>query len=273
MTTPAPGTAAPSGEAPPVTPAADATPAPAAPPAPASPAPAAPAADAPAVAEPQGKVPEFDGPLDEDRAKKLIANVRADAARSDERRLAAEQTVKDMAAQQKASQEAFEAALIKKIANAFGGPGSEEEKPPTVEELAKQLADQKTETEKTAALARQRDVELAVWQRAAAAGGDAGELQDSRSFLRAIRDLDPAASTFADEIEAAIKKAVEGNPRLAAKQPETAPAPPARGGADLTGTPGGKRQLTGDEVKRMKPDDIDKARKAGQLRDYLSGPG
>lgn len=263
MTTPAPGTAAPSGDAPPVTPAADANPAPAAPPAPASPAPAAPAADAPA-AEPQGKAPKFEGEFDPAKFERLVENLRGEVATEREKRTAAEKSATEQAAQQQAD-------LVKKLAAAFGLQG-EEAKPPSVEELTKQLADARTETEKTQALARQRDVELAVYRSAGSAGGDADALLDSRSFLRSIRDLDPAASTFADDVAAAVAKAVEGNPKLALKQPE-APQPPARGGADLNGTPGGKRQLTGAEVKRMTPDQIDQARKSGQLRDYLSGAG
>jgi hypothetical protein len=263
MTTPAPGTAAPTNDAAPVTPAAVAPEAPAAPPAPASPAPAAPAADAPAT-EPQGKAPKFEGEFDPAKFERLVENLRGEVAAEREKRTAAEKSATEQAAQQQAD-------LVKKLAAAFGLQG-EEAKPPSVEELTKQLADSHAETEKTQALARQRDVELAVYRSAGSAGGDADALLDSRAFVRSIRDLDPAAKDFAEQVAAAVKTAVDSNPKLALKQPE-APAVPARGGADLTGTPGGKRQLTEAEVKRMKPDDIDKARRAGQLRDYLSGAG
>lgn len=263
MTTPAPGTAAPTGEAAPVTPATEAAPAPAAPAAPATPAPETPAV--PTVTEPAGKAPKFEGEFDPAKFERLVENLRGEVATEREKRTAAEKSASEQAAQQQAD-------LVKKFAAAFGLPGGEEAKPPTVEELTKQLTDSRAETEKTAALARQRDVELAVYKSAGTAGGDADALLDSRSFLTSIKGLDPTASTFADDVAAAVKKAVDGNPKLALKQPEAPPAP-ARGGADLTGTPGGKRQLTGAEVKRMTPDQIDQARKAGQLRDYLSGPG
>lgn len=76
---------------------------------------------------------------------------------------------------------------------------------------------------------RERDVEIAVRDRADKAGAKAGALLDSRSFLKAISDLDPADKGFGAAIEAAIKTAVKDNPALA-----SSPVAPASGG-DLSG--------------------------------------
>lgn len=268
MTTPAPGTAAPAVEAETTTTPVEAPAAPAAPAVPAPAAPAAPATGAPATtepAEPRGKAPVFTGEFDPDRAMKAIEALRGEVTAEKQKRVDAETAAKAAADQQQAD-------MVKRLATAFGLPGGEEATPPTVEELAKQLEDQKAETETTRALARQRDVELAVYKAAGASGGDADALLDSRAFLRTIRDLDPTATSFADDVAEAIDKAVKANPKLALKQPEPV-APPARGGADLSGTAGGKRQYTAAEVKAMSPDQIVKAREAGLLKDYMSGPG
>lgn len=83
--------------------------------------------------------------------------------------------------------------------------------------------------------AKQAQVALAVYQNAAAAGGDPVALLDSSSFLRAVSSID---ATDGAAIGGAIKAAIEANPRLAAAAltPKT-PAPnPAQGGS-ASGSP------------------------------------
>ncbi|WP_371652492.1 MULTISPECIES: hypothetical protein [unclassified Streptomyces] len=81
------------------------------------------------------------------------------------------------------------------------------------------------------AQARQTAVELAVYRHAAAAGGDADALLDSRTFAASLAEVDPADTAA---VQAAITAAVTANPKLAA-----APAAPARGGAEFSGAPSG----------------------------------
>lgn len=224
---------------------------------------------APADGEPKGKAPKFDGEFDPKRFEKLVENLRGDVAAEKAKRESVEQRLQQF--QQQAEQQ--QADLVKRFAEAFGIAPTEEQ-PPTPEELADQVARAQSETEASRAQARQTQVELAVYRSAGQHGGNPDALLDSRAFADSIKELDPASDSFAADVEAAVKKAVEGNPRLAAKAPEPAPAPaPPKGGADLAGAPGGKRQLTEADVKRMTPEQIVKAREAGQLNTYLGRGG
>lgn len=247
-TTPAPGTQP---GTPPETPP---TPAPT-PPEPT--APATPPAEPPT--EPKAKAPKFEGEFDPARFEKLAENLRNDVAAEKAKREAAEQKARD-----------DQAAFLKRIAGAFGLE-TDEAKPPTPEELAKQLAEERDRTKASDDRARQREVELAVYKTAGRHGGDPDALLDSRSFANAIAKLDPAADGFAAEVEKAVKAAVEGNAKLAAKAPEPKPAPTPAGGAPMGGAPGGKRQLGAEDVARMTPEQIDKAVKEGRLAAYLGG--
>ncbi|MFF9003658.1 hypothetical protein ACF1GW_38835 [Streptomyces achromogenes] len=233
------------------------------PPEPAAPAtpPAQPATPAEPATEPTGepkaKAPKFEGEFDPKRFEKLVENLRGDVAAEKAKREAAEQ---------KAQQD--QADFMKKLAGIFG-VDTGEEKPPTPEELAKQLEEARGETKASRDQARQTQVELAVYKSAGKHGGDPDALLDSRGFANAIAKLDPAADTFAADIEKAVKQAVEANPKLAAVKPlEPKPTVPA-GGAPMNGAPGTKRQLGAEDVKRMTPDQITKAVEEGRLNDYL----
>jgi len=233
-------------------------------PAPTPPEPAAPATPptdpAPATeppAEPKAKAPKFEGDFDPARFEKLVENLRGDVDAEKAKRVAAEQ---------KAQQD--QADLLKKVAAAFG-LDTGEEKPPTPEELTQQLAEQRDRTKASDDRARQTQVELAVYKSAATHGGDPDALLDSRGFTQAITGLDPASTSFAADVEKAVKEAVTANPKLAAKQPEPAPPQVPAGGAPMGGAPGTKRQLGAEDVKRMTPEQITKAANEGRLNDYL----
>ena len=243
----------PEGNAPtPPEPAAPATP-------PAQPAsPAEPATEPPS--EPSGKAPKFDGDFDPARAMRAIENLRGDVDKEKAKREAAEQK----AAEQQAD-------LLKKVAAAFG-LDTGEEKPPTPEELTKQLTDAQARTKEFEDAARQNQVELAVYKTAGKHGGDPDALLDSRGFANAIAKLDPASDTFAADVEKAVKAAVEANPKLAAKTPEPVKPTVPAGGAPMDGAPGGKRQLGAEDVKRMTPEQISKAVEEGRFNAYLGRP-
>ncbi|RBL84866.1 hypothetical protein DDE05_20970, partial [Streptomyces cavourensis] len=236
-----------------------------APPAPAQPEPTAPTTAEPSEPnqpEPKAKAPKFEGDFDPARFEKLVENLRGDVAAEKAKREALEQKAKD-----------DQDALMKRVATAFGLE-TDEAKPPTPEELAKQLEEARGETKESRAQARQTQVELAVYKTAGKHGGDPDALLDSRSFATAISKLDPTAADFDEQVGKAVKTAVDSNSKLAAKAPQ--PKEPERtpaGGAPMDGAGGGKRQLGEADRKRMTPDQIAKAVKEGRFAAYLGGGG
>lgn len=81
----------------------------------------------------------------------------------------------------------------------------------------------------------------------------------------ALDKLDPTSETFAKDVSDLVKNLVEKNPKLKAAQ--VAP----RSGGEF---PGGKppvQQLTREQLKGMKAEDIEAARQAGQLDAILRG--
>ncbi|MFD3955934.1 MULTISPECIES: hypothetical protein [Streptomyces] len=261
MTTPAP--AAPEGTTtdPGTQPATPPNP-PAAPPAPAQPESAAPTTTEPVSEpkpnEPKAKAPKFEGDFDPERAMRAIESLRTEVD---------EQKQKRAEDKQRAADE--QTAFMKKVAAAFGLE-TDEAKPPTPEELAKQLEEARGETKESRAQARQTQVELAVYKTAGKHGGDPDALLDSRSFATAISKLDPTAADFDEQVGKAVKTAVDSNKKLAAKAPE--PKEPERtpaGGAPMDGAGGGKRQLGAADVARMTPKQITQAVQEGRLNAYL----
>ncbi|MCA1624171.1 MAG: hypothetical protein LC778_10290 [Acidobacteria bacterium] len=126
-------------------------------------------------------------------------------------------------------------------------------KQPKPEELAQKLTAQ-SET------LRQRTVELAVMR----LGPDSASiLLNWMPFRDSIKDLDPNASDFETKIKDAIKKHKDALPK-----PVT---PTNSGGADFQGGGGNgqKKQLTREDLKRMQPADIVKARKDGLLNNLM----
>jgi hypothetical protein len=259
MTTPAPATPAndpaPDPSTQPGTPPETPAPAPT-PPEPATP--ATPSEPKPAD-EPKGKSPEFKGEFDPAKFQKLVENLRGDVATEKAKRETAEQKAAD-----------DQAAFMKKVAAAFGIE-TDEKKPPTPEELAKELEAARGETKESRAQARQTQVELAVYKTASRHGGDPDALLDSRQFANAISKLDPSTDGFDEAVGKAVKSAVDSNAKLAAKRPEPKQEPTPAGGAPMDGAPGGKRQLGKADVARMTPEEIAKAVDEGRFKSYLSG--
>ncbi|MEU3432363.1 hypothetical protein [Streptomyces sp. NPDC006863] len=234
---------------------------PTAPPAaPTPPEPAAPANTEPSEPnqpEPKAKAPKFEGDFDPARFEKLVENLRGDVAAEKAKREALEQKAKD-----------DQDTLMKRVATAFGLE-TDEAKPPTLEDLAKQLEESRGETKESRAQARQTQVELAVYKTAQKHGGDPDALLDSRSFANAIEKLDPSAADFDEQVGKAVKTAVDSNKKLAAKAPKQEPEPTPAGGAPMDGAGNGKRQLGAADVKRMTPAEITKAVQEGRLNAYL----
>ncbi|MFB7589373.1 hypothetical protein [Streptomyces sp. NPDC056169] len=151
------------------------------------------------------------------RLEKELADARKEAAKD-------RTTAKNQAADE------ARAALAQEIGKALGLVKADEAPDPA--ELAKAITEKdSTIAERDTAL-RAKEIELAVWARADKAGAKAGALLDSRSFVRALKDLDPGAKGFTTALDDAIKTAVKDNPAFAAQQPA------ARSGGDLSGGTG-----------------------------------
>ncbi|MFE3578719.1 hypothetical protein [Streptomyces vinaceus] len=151
------------------------------------------------------------------RLEKELADARKEAGKE---RTAAKQAAADAAV----------ADVTAKLAKALGIV--KDDTPPDPKALAEAISQKDAAlTEREAAL-RAKDVELAVWSRADKAGARAAALLDSRSFLTAIGELDPAAKGFTTALDDAIKAAVKGNPAFAVAQTAAA------SGGDLSGGTG-----------------------------------
>jgi hypothetical protein len=260
MTTPAPAdNPAPDPSTQPGTPTESPAPAPT-PPEPAAPEPPKPAEPTePKTDEPKAKAPKFEGDFDPSRFEKLVENLRGDVAAEKAKREAAEKKATD------------DQAAMRKLFAEAAGVKLDEDKPPTPEELAKQLEESRGETKASRAQARQTQVELAVYKTASKHGGDPDALLDSRAFANTIAKLDPAGADFDTKVGEAVKQAVDGNSKLAAKAPEPKKPETPAGGADMGGATGSTRQLGEADMKRMSPEEIDKAVKDGRFKSYLGG--
>jgi len=241
---------------------------------------AAAAATSPAAIEP---VAAGGQPADDDRASRAIAAVREDFKAERAKRQATEKQLADLQASLTAREEADKQRNLA-LAKAFGFAPDE---PPDPEKLAADLraAQDRAQADAAAHTTRERElqVELATLRQAAKHGADPARLADSRTFMAAAAALDPASETFADDLGAAIAKAVEANPALKAAGPapvaDPAPAPgspepvsattapPARSGGEHNGAPGGNRQWTDQDVARATPAEVDEAMRAGLLTD------
>ena len=184
----------------------------------------APTAQAPTATAETGKVEDLP-----EWAQKIIRDSRDEAGK-------ARTTAKANAAAEARD------ALAKEIGKALGLVKDDETPDPA------KLTEQLTATQ---AQARQAAIELAVYKAAGKHSGDPVAILDSRAFLASVQALDPNGSDFTSAVDAAIKAAVEGNPKLKA----TAPA----AGASTVQHAGGSG-----EAARTLDAQIEEARKAGK---------
>jgi hypothetical protein len=152
-------------------------------------------------------------------AQKLIRDTRAEAATFRTKLRELEQ------------QAGPNADVLKQVAKALGldagGDGQ-----PDADALSKQV------NELNAQL-RASKVEAAARQAAEKAGARADRLLNSRSFAAELDKLDPSATTFADDLKAAIKATVDADPDLYRAVPQGAPQ---GGSAGMGGAPTGGRK-------------------------------
>lgn len=116
--------------------------------------------------------------------------------------------------------------IVQELGKALGLVKDNKDTPPDPAALTAQI-------EKATAAHRETAVELAVYRGASKYGADPDALTDSRAFLNSIKGLDPSDEGFAKAVQAAIKKAVDDNPKL-----KVATAP-ARTSSDFNGGSGG----------------------------------
>lgn len=155
-------------------------------------APTAPTAQAPTATAETGKVEDLP-----EWAQKIIRDSRDEAGK-------ARTTAKANAAAEARD------ALAKEIGKALGLVKDDETPDPA------KLTEQLTATQ---AQARQAAIELAVYKAAGKHSGDPIAILDSRTFLASVQALDPNGSDFPTALDAAIKAAVDGNPKLKATAP------------------------------------------------------
>jgi hypothetical protein len=139
-----------------------------------------------------------------------------------------------------AKQNAAEEARQELLATISKAVGLDAEKPPTPEELTRQLTQSQSALTAAQEQAASAAIELHVYKTALRLGADADALLDSRSFCDRIDNIDPSAKPeeFNAAVEKAITEALDANPKL-----RTGLAP-RRGGGDFTGGPGTRQRPT-----------------------------
>jgi len=119
---------------------------------------------------------------------------------------------------------------IKAALSALGVDVGKKDDPVQIAQRA--AAEATAKAEAAAAEVRNTKAELVVWRAAAELKVNAGAVTDSRSFERAIGNLDPASDTFDADVRKAAQEAAKNNPAL------QAPAAKGKGGAEFNGGTG-----------------------------------
>ncbi|WP_214317049.1 DUF7239 family protein [Nonomuraea sediminis] len=177
-------------------------------------------------------------------AQKLIKDTRAEAADYRSKLKDAQKAADEATGQQGPSADEVtqqvKTDFAQQIAKALGLV-AEEEKPLDPQQVIDTLTAERDTTAKERDAEKERHrralIELAVHRASQKVGADPDALLDSRSFLKAVRDMDPDADDFSTSLTDTIQTAVENNPKFKAA---TQAGPPARSGGEFTGGPGGR---------------------------------
>jgi hypothetical protein len=133
-------------------------------------------------------------------------------------------------------------------------------------------AAQKAAEQRDAAIAQVQSMqrENAVIRLASKVGANADALADSLSFRTAVDAIDPAATDFSSQVEAAIKTAIEANPNFKSQA-----AAPERSGGPVGGGQTPVAEYSAEWVHQMaeegRHDLIVKAKAEGKLSRLLAG--
>lgn len=230
----------------------------------------------PVAAAPTTETPELGDKPDLDQAKpsveeKELARARKDAATYRERLRQSEESVAAAAktAQERDTETASLKDMLAKLAAVLN---PEADTPPDPAKLAEQLTAAQAETARVAAekdlMIRNLSIRAALPNALAKVSADPSLTEAVLTASGALAKLDPASDTFAADLELAVNAAMEANPRLKIDAPV---AQSRKSGAEIPGRSGGSDQLTIEQVRAMKPEQIEEARKAGKLRTLLGG--
>jgi hypothetical protein len=162
------------------------------------------------------KTPEIKGEFDPDRHARALASARESEKKAKEAKRAADERV---------------AAILKAAGLTPDGK----------EDPAEQLKAARETADKAQQKLRDKSLRLAIRENADKAGADPVAVIDSASFRDSVKELDPDADDYDDQVVAAMKKAVKANPKLAAG---TAGQGSGRQGADHTGGGSGRARPT-----------------------------
>ncbi|GIJ10738.1 hypothetical protein ACFFMR_18910 [Micromonospora andamanensis] len=172
------------------------------------------------------KTPEIKGEFDPERHARALASAREGEKKAKEAKKAADERV---------------AAILKAAGLTPDGK----------EDPAEQLKAARETADKAQQKLRDKSLRLAIRENASKAGADPVAVIDSASFRDTVKELDPDADDYDDQVVAAMKKAVKANPKLAAGTAGQGSGT-GRQGADHTGGTGGRSRSTSltDAVKR-----------------------
>lgn len=160
------------------------------------------------------KTPEIKGEFDPERHARALAAAREAEKKAKEKAKAADERV---------------AAILKAAGLTPDGK----------EDPAEQLKAARETADKAQQKLRDKSLRLAIRENASKAGADPVAVIDSASFRDSVKELDPDADDYDDQVVAAMKKAVKANPKLAAGTAGQGSA--GRQGADHTGGSGARR--------------------------------
>ncbi|TCB97575.1 hypothetical protein E0H26_11695 [Micromonospora zingiberis] len=172
------------------------------------------------------KTPEIKGEFDPERHARALASAREAEKKAKEKAKAADERV---------------AAILKAAGLTPDGK----------EDPAEQLKAARETADKAQQKLRDKSLRLAIRENASKAGADPVAVIDSASFRDSVKELDPDADDYDDQVVAAMKKAVKANPKLAAGTAGQGSGT-GRQGADHTGGSGGRSRSASltDAVKR-----------------------
>lgn len=149
-----------------------------------------------------GKLPQFTGDFDPDRAARALASARE-----------AEKAAKTQAQEAQAAAKEKEAQLTA-VLKALGKNADGSDAPPDPEAIATEA---RQRVERAEALAFQKSVKFDVHQAATELGADPARLLDSMTFIDSLDDLaeagtDPGSPEFTAAIKSKVAEALERNP-------------------------------------------------------------
>lgn len=248
----------------------------------ANPAPATPATPAPspanmpqtsAAAAPTTEVePTDESKADTEESARLAKLGRENAKYRTERNELQQRLAAIEAAQAAKDAELAEAKDWKAKVAALLNPEANE--PPDPAKLAEQLAAKDAEIERVRLEMAQENRSLRVDNALQAAMVNAkADPVLTEAVLKtsgALKKLDPTSDTFTADLVSAVNDALEANPRLKVEAPV---AQTRKSGAEIPGRSGGQNQLSLEQVRSMKPAELDKARREGRLTSLGIGPG